>query len=125
MFPTMSWERAVHFAGPVALFLIALRPLTRRRGHHAVDRRTAWLCLLGGVVWPVSALLRLASGTETDRLLGFLDSFSIFFGGVLFAYGFWALRRVRFSLHSEGNDWSLKYRKSEKGTRSRTRSEGK
>jgi|SRR6185369_11564873 len=121
----MSWERAVHFAGPVLLFLIALRPLARRRGHHAVDRRTAWLCLLGGVVWPVSALLRMAAGTETDRLLGFMDSCSIFFGGVLFAYGFWALRRVRFSLHSEGNDWSLRYRKSEKGTRNRTRSEGK
>ena len=113
----MTWERAVHFAGPIALVLIALRPLTRSRGHHAVDRRTAWLCVLGGVVWPVSALLRLASGTEP------LDSFSIFFWGVLFAYGYWVLRRVRFSLHSEGNDWSLKYRSSEK--RARTRSEGK
>jgi hypothetical protein len=121
----MTWERAVHFAGPVALFLIALRPLARRRGHHAVDRRTAWLCVLGGVVWPVSALLRLASGTESERIFELLDSFSIFFGGVLFAYGFWALRRVRFSLHSEGNDWSLKYRNSEKRARNRSRSEGK
>ena len=121
----MTWERAVHLAGPVLLFLIALRPLARRRGHHAVDRRTAWLCLLGGIVWPTSALLRMASGMESDRLFQLLDSFSIFFGGVLFAYGFWALRRVRFSLHSEGNDWSLKYRRSEKRAGSRSRSEGK
>lgn len=121
----MTWERAVHLACPVLLFLIALRPLARRRGHHAVDRRTAWLCLLGGVVWPVSVLLRIGSGAEGDRLFQLLDSFSIFFGGVLFAYGFWALRRVRFSLHSEGNDWSLKYRKFEKRTGSRSRLEGK
>jgi len=119
----MSWERAVHFAGPVALLLISLRPLVRRRGHYSIDRRTAWLCLLGGLVWPLSVVLRLASGFPTDRVFELLDSASIFFGGVLFAYGFWALRRVRFSLHSEGDDWAHKYRKSEKRVKNRSHSE--
>jgi hypothetical protein len=119
----MSWERAIHFAGPVALLLISLRPLARRRGHYTLDRRTAWLCLFGGLVWPLSVVLRLASGFQADGLIELLDSASIFFGGVLFAYGFWALRRVRFSLHSEGDDWSLKYRKSEKHLKNRSHSE--
>jgi hypothetical protein len=71
----------------------------------------AWLCLLGGVVWPVSALLRLASGAETDRLLGFLDSFSIFseasssptVSGRFGASGFRFTRRETTGLSSIGN----------------------
>src|SRR5258706_4845098 len=119
----MSWERAVHFAGPLALLLISLRPLARRRGHYSIDRRTAWLCLLGGLVWPLSVVLRLASGFPAERVFEVLDSASIFFGGGLFAYGFWALRRVRFSLHSEGDGWAMKYRKSEKRVKNRSHSE--
>ena len=111
----MSWERGVEIAGPIALLLIALRPLIRRRGHYVLDRRTAWLCLLAGVVWPLSVVLKLASGAPAERLLEVLDAVSIFFGGVLFAYGFWALRRVRFSLHSGGDEWADRYRKAEKG----------
>jgi len=81
----MSWERAVHLAGPVALSLIALRPLVRRRGHHLLDRRTAWLCLLAGLVWPLSVVLRFASGAPEEKAFEVLDAVSLFFGGVLFA----------------------------------------
>jgi hypothetical protein len=114
----MSWERAVHLAGPVALSLIALRPLVRRRGHHLLDRRTAWLCLLAGIVWPLSVVLRFASGAPAEKVFEVLDAVSLFFGGILFAYGFWALRRVRFSLHSEGDRWAERYRRAEKGVKS-------
>lgn len=113
----MNWERAVQIAGPVALLLIALRPLVRRRGHYLLDRRTAWLCLLAGIVWPLSVVLKVASGAASERLLEVLDAISIFFGGVLFAYGFWALRRVRYSLHSDGDGWAERYRKAEKGVK--------
>jgi hypothetical protein len=111
----MSWERGFQIAGPIALLLIALRPLIRRRGHYLLDRRAAWLCLLAGLVWPLSVVLKFASGAPTEKLLEVLDAVSVFFGGVLFAYGFWALRRVRFSLHSEGDGWAQRYRKPEKG----------
>lgn len=121
----MSWERAVHFAGPVALLLISLRPLLRRRGHYPIDRRTAWLCLLGGVVWPLSVILRVMSGMPTEKIFEVLDTVSIFFGGVLFAYGFWSLRRVRFSLHTEGDNWATKYRNAENKLRGHSRLEGK
>ena len=111
----MSWERGVQIAGPIALLLISLRPLVRKRGHYLLDRRTAWLCLLAGVVWPLSVVLKFVSGTPGERIVEVLDAVSIFFGGVLFAYGFWALRRVRFSLHSDGDEWAERYRKPEKG----------
>lgn len=110
----MGWERAVHLAGPVALFLIALRPLTRGRGHYLVDRRTAWLCLFAGAVWPLSVVLLMASGVYLGRAIELLDVISIFFGGVLFVYGFWALRRVRFSLHTDGDTWASHYLHPEK-----------
>jgi hypothetical protein len=121
----MAWERAVHYVGPVALLLIALRPLTRSRGHYGIDRRVAWLCLFAGIVWPLSVILRFAAGEASNRLLEILDSLSIFFGGVLFAYGLWALRRVRFSLHTEGDEWAERYRRAERKIRNRSGLEGK
>lgn len=121
----MNWERAVHIAGPVALVLIASRPLVRRRGHYLLDRRAAWLCLLTGIVWPLSVVLNLASKTLSERWPEVLDAVSIFFGGILFAYGFWTLRRVRFSLHTEGSEWARRYMNPEKGPRNHSGLENK
>jgi hypothetical protein len=118
----MAWERTLHLIGPVALLLIVVRPLVRRRGHYLIDRRAAWLCLFAGIVWPLSVALRRAAGAPADdRLTSVLDTLSVFFGGVLFAYGYWALRRVRFSLHSDGDEWAERYRRSEKKVRTRSR----
>ncbi len=110
----MTWERAIHFAGPLALFLISLRPLLRRRGHFIVDRKTAWLCLFAGLVWPLSVILRIASGEHLERRFEVLDAASLFFGGILFVYGFWVLRRVRFYIHTNGDAWADPYRRPER-----------
>jgi hypothetical protein len=110
----MTWERAVHFVGPIALVLITLWPLTRRRGHHLIDRKGAWLCLMAGAVWSLSVVLRFAADVPDDLLARVADAVSLFFGGILFVYGFWTLRRVRFSLHTRGDDWADRYRRSDR-----------